>query len=253
MSPTPAHREGDQSIRATLDAMSGAQVLYAGRHGAASGGAGSPPQAAPSHAAPAAAAAAPSVGGPAAAPTGAPEVGAPAPADASVVDAHEVDDMLSQHVFYPAHDKRKETPAYRASHKLLVDTQDRPCLVCGVRKSTLRTPGQNPYGAKALETHHRIVEWALAQAVDLAKFNTRIVGSFRRHDPSNPKYAQDFSRDQMLAWIDADLDNLWVLCDVHHRHKYVGIHAISGPIWGPQDLLLPGFGPQMAHDILANG
>ncbi len=28
-----------------------------------------------------------------------------------------------------------------------------------------------------------------------------------------------------------------MLCDVHHRHKFVGIHAITYPIWGPQDVV----------------
>jgi hypothetical protein len=223
MSPIPAHREGDQTIRQSIDAMAGAQALYAGHHPA------------PARAAAAGLAAA-----------------APGEAPAAAMAPHQVKDMLSQVVFYPAHDKRKESAAYRASHKLLVKKLDRPCLVCGVRNSTLKVAGQNPFGAKALETHHRIVEWALANAVDIDKFNTRIVASFRRHEPTNPKYANAFTREQMLAWIDADLDNLWVLCDVHHRHKYVGIHAISGPIWGPQDLLLPGFGPQMAADLLHN-
>jgi hypothetical protein len=37
--------------------------------------------------------------------------------------------------------------------------------------------------------------------------------------------------------VDHSPDNLWVLCDVHHRHKFVGIHAITYPIWGPQDLV----------------
>ena len=41
----------------------------------------------------------------------------------------------------------------------------------------------------------------------------------------------------MTDWIDHGRDNLLVLCDIHHRHVYVGIHAITGPIWGAQNLL----------------
>jgi hypothetical protein len=37
--------------------------------------------------------------------------------------------------------------------------------------------------------------------------------------------------------VDHGFDNLWVLCDVHHRHKFVGIHAITYPIWRPQDVV----------------
>jgi hypothetical protein len=228
-----ATRGASNRIKSSIVAMEGARVLFNRKHGVVS---------------PATQAAV------AAATTGNTK---PAP-DAGVsktVAAHLQQDMLSQRVFYPAHDRRTESKAYHASHDLLVNKNNRPCLVCSVTAADLHAnpndPKTNPFGAKALETHHRIVEWSLAQAVDLAKFNDRIVGALHRHDPTNAKYAQPFTRDQMLAWIDADVDNLWVLCDVHHRHKYVGIHAISGPIWGPQDILQTGFGPVMAVEKAA--
>lgn len=41
----------------------------------------------------------------------------------------------------------------------------------------------------------------------------------------------------MRAWIDHHPDNLMVLCDVHHRHAGVGIHAVTAPIWRVQPLL----------------
>jgi hypothetical protein len=28
-----------------------------------------------------------------------------------------------------------------------------------------------------------------------------------------------------------------VLCDVHHRARFFGIHQITGPVWGPQHIL----------------
>jgi hypothetical protein len=28
-----------------------------------------------------------------------------------------------------------------------------------------------------------------------------------------------------------------VLCDVHHRARFFGIHEITGPVWGPQHIL----------------
>lgn len=200
---------GEQHLRNTLQAMAAAQQLWSAEHPAA------PPE-------------------PAGFRAGAAPEAAVAP--------HLVKNLLSQAVFYPAHDKRKESKGYRAARKELVDRQDRPCLVCGVRKSTLGDPTENRFGARQLETHHRIVEWALANAVDLAKFNARIVAGLRRSKPNDPTYERDFTKTQMLDWIDHGRDNLWVLCDVHHRHKYVGIHAISYPIWGPQDILQDGFG-----------
>jgi len=88
-----------------------------------------------------------------------------------------------------------------------------------------------------METHHHYVEWALQEAIDLDKFNERIVHHYRVRNPHNPKYDHDFTRNEIRDWVDHDPDNLWVLCDVHHRHSLVGIHSITGPIWGPQDLV----------------
>jgi len=139
--------------------------------------------------------------------------------------------------FYPPHAPRKESPGYAAVHKRLVHLENRPCLVCGVRNSTLNDTRHNRFGARAMETHHAFVEWALAGAVDLGKFNAEVVAKLKEQNPREPLYQHAMSRAQMDAWIDHHPDNLWVLCDVHHRHRGVGIHAISGPIWGAQPLL----------------
>jgi hypothetical protein len=96
-------------------------------------------------------------------------------------------------------------------------TNDLPCLVCGVRNSTLKNKSKNPHGAKQLETHHRIIEWALANAIDPGKFNNAI----------RPK-----SRPQ-----------------AHHRHGYVGIHAVTYPNWCPQDLLSEAFLKAVSDEI----
>jgi hypothetical protein len=32
-----------------------------------------------------------------------------------------------------------------------------------------------------------------------------------------------------------------VLCDIHHRAPFMGIHAITRPHWDPQDLVFPKF------------
>jgi len=205
----------DKKIRKTIEAIAGANDLYAHAHG-----------------------------------TGAAAASPASPAEA-LVAAHHVKNMLSESVFYPAHKKRSESAGYTAIHRQMVKVEDRPCLACGVRQSTLHDPASNPFGAKALETHHHIIEWALANAIDLAKFNSHVIAGLRRRNPADPKYATDLSQQQMLDWIDHDRDNLWVLCDVHHRHKYVGIHAITFPIWGPQDLLVPNFGPRMADEMAA--
>jgi hypothetical protein len=80
---------------------------------------------------------------------------------------HSTHQTLEEVAFYPAHDPRRETKEYKAVHDKLCNKMDLACLVCGVRKSTLNNDKLNPYGAKQMETC-----WALANAVDVGKFNT---------------------------------------------------------------------------------
>jgi hypothetical protein len=126
------------------------------------------------------------------------------------------------------------------------------CLVCGVQHSTLGDPNMNPFGAIAMETHHHVIEWALANAIDPDKFNQHILPGLKRQAAERPAglaaaysefdadYTNPMPLDRIKQWVDHAADNLWVLCDVHHRHKFVGIHAISYPIWGPQDVVEQG-------------
>lgn len=157
--------------------------------------------------------------------------------------------LLDEIAFYPAHDKRVETPEYKAVHKHLVVELDLPCLVCGVRHSTLQDKGKNRYGAKAMETHHHVIEWALANAVDAGKFNDILLPHLKVRHPQNPAYSKPFTAQDVAAWVDHSPDNLWVLCDVHHRAKYFGIHEISYPIWCPMDLLRADFEEYVREQI----
>lgn len=193
---------------------------------------------------------------------------APSAADDGMDHYHVVERMLDERAFYPAHDKRTESAAYARVHHQMTVTDDKHCIVCGVQHSTLGDAIKNPFGAVQMETHHRTIEWALANAIDPAKFNLHIrpgllhAAQARASMPGHAAtpavyrdfdalYAADLSGDDIHAWIDHGADNLWVLCDVHHRHKFVGIHAISFPIWGPQDVVDAGL---MAKQIaLATG
>lgn len=158
----------------------------------------------------------------------------------SLSKTHLVERTLKEEVFYPPHSPRTESPEYAKVHKHLTEELDLPCIVCGVKNSTLNTP-ENRYGSKQIETHHHIIEWALQNAIDLTKFNQRIIAFHRAKNPQDPKYDHDFTEEEMLNWIDHDIDNLWVLCDVHHRHSLVGIHSVTFPIWSPQDLIKESF------------
>lgn len=165
------------------------------------------------------------------------------------MELHENPRLLKEIAFYPAHDKRKETPKYAAIHRRLTIEKDLPCMICGVRHSTLADKAENPYRAKAIETHHHMIEWALADAVDLAKFNKTILPHLAERHPQEGDYGKPFTQQQLLDWVDHSPDNLWVLCDVHHRAQYVGVHEISYPIWGPQHLLRGDFLAQVKRQL----
>jgi hypothetical protein len=167
------------------------------------------------------------------------------------VSLHETSRTLHERAFYPQHEPRRASSSYRTVHRRMVEDEDLPCRICGVRASTLHRPKLNPYRATQMETHHHTIEWAMANAVDLERFQ-QIVAALAQITPE--KYgrmrqgqvvrdelgrvlARRFTRAEMLAWIDSDRDNLWVLCDVHHRHQWFGVHAITGPVWEAQRFL----------------
>jgi len=171
------------------------------------------------------------------------------------LEIHESRRQLDERAFYPAHDARKESAAYAKVHRHLCIDLDLPCLVCGVKHSTLNDERENPYGAKAMETHHHIIEWALANAVDTAHFNKTLRPNLAHRHPQDPTwgYETPFDDQKVKEWVDHSEHNLWVLCDIHHRHKFLGIHEISYPIWCPQDLLRPDFADYVQRQVMGDG
>lgn len=148
---------------------------------------------------------------------------------------------LHESVNYPPHPPRTPTREYIKTHHELVVVKDLPCLVCGVRNSTLKDPKQNPFQATALETHHRYIEDSLANAISLEKFNSKIPPALLRKSGNAAKYGHSFTQEEMLAWIHGDPDQMWILCSQHHRNSFVGIHGLTAPIFGVQDLLIDGY------------
>jgi hypothetical protein len=160
-----------------------------------------------------------------------------------VVEQHIQHHTIDELQFYPEHDRRTESPEYKKVHHHLTVELDLPCLVCGVRNSTLRDPDKNRYQARQMETHHHVIEWALANAIDVDRFNDSMRPNLAHRHPNDPTwhYEQPFDAEKIRDWVDHSEHNLWVLCDVHHRAKYLGIHEITYPIWAPMDLYRPDF------------
>jgi len=169
---------------------------------------------------------------------------------------HELRRQLDERAFYPPHDARQSSPEYRKVHEKMVNANG--CLVCDVTNKTLKDPKKredlslNPYGAKQLETHHHMIEWALASAIDRDKFNKRIL-PFLQKRHGTQKYPGPLSAKEVSDWVDHSEDNLWVLCDVHHRAKFFGIHEVTDPIWGPQDVLSEALLAKIRTEIRKDG
>jgi hypothetical protein len=170
-----------------------------------------------------------------------------------VSQIHENRRQLDERAFYPAHDARKESAEYAKVHKHLCIELDLPCMVCGVRHSTLSDSTKNRYGARAMETHHHVIEWALANAIDVQRFNNSLRPNLAHRHPGEPMYQHEMTEEEVRAWVDHSPHNLWVVCDVHHRHKFLGIHEISYPIWCPQDLLRPDFEEYVRKQLMGDG
>lgn len=128
--------------------------------------------------------------------------------------------------FFPAHPPRADTPEYHATHKLLVDTLDTPCADCGVRKSTLNDPAQNPHEAKQIETHHYPLQREFADALDPMKVNR--------------DFKEVTDRRSLNLFIDSP-KNMLVLCDVDHRSSYRGIHHINASLQAAKKYFLDGY------------
>lgn len=126
----------------------------------------------------------------------------------------------------PPHPPREETPQYAAAHHHLVKVLDSPCAMCGVRNSTLGNPKENPFGAKAIETHHYPIERSLMDACDPLKVHV--------------VFPQVKDQATLEEFIDSE-HNLMVLCDVHHRHPLHGIHHLTPQDFFVQPFLLEGY------------
>lgn len=145
---------------------------------------------------------------------------------------------LTEDVFYPEHPPRKASALYTQTHHRLVAVEDRPCVVCGVRNSTLRTPA-NRDGAKALETHHALIEWAGANAIDWDKLAAdhpdlttlhALASAYHAHLLANGSFDGTIDPAIVTQFVDSP-EQMLVICDVHHRSANRGVHMVSGPVW----------------------
>ena len=129
---------------------------------------------------------------------------------------------LSETVWYPPHSPRTASALYTRTHHQLVYIEDRPCVVCGVRNSTLGGPLALAVGAKALETHHNLIEWAGQNEIDYDKLAAdhpdlttlgALAGAYHAHLNANSgRFEGTLDPAIVTAFIDS-ADQLIVACD----------------------------------------
>ena len=138
--------------------------------------------------------------------------------------ASELRRTLSELAYYPKHGPRRTDPHYRIFHaarRHLVDKLGVGCWIGGATKAQLKAglPADHRcYGARELEAHHDIAEFAALNEVDWQK----VAADFPRLSIN--------SEEDFLRAAESD-GGLRILCDKHHRSPHHGIHAITEPLW----------------------
>lgn len=84
---------------------------------------------------------------------------------------------LTEADFYPEHEKRTATHEYIKVRDKIIIEENAHCVICGTNNEVLsnldtkQDSKLNPFQARQMELHHFHIEWALANAIDVNKFN----------------------------------------------------------------------------------
>jgi len=157
---------------------------------------------------------------------------------------------------YPEHEKRSETPKYKALKHKLVRHHDLGCFICGIKNSEICELKEKDtrYEDFHLEVHHFFVEWSLQNAIDVRKFNdhTRhymknwhhlnqldlahherleLINNDRNIHDSFYDHEKDMTLEEIQNYIDHGLLNMMLLCSVHHRLSGHSIHHTTFDYW----------------------
>ena len=139
-------------------------------------------------------------------------------------EAHIERRTLHEVVAYPPHTPREEDPHYavfRHAQHHLIHVLGVGCWIGGATLAQIQEglpEGHRCHGAKQLEAHHAIAEFAGLNEIDWQK----VAGDFPQ--------AELHSNEDFLAYAESE-GGLMILCDVHHRHPGKGIHTVTYPAW----------------------
>lgn len=141
-----------------------------------------------------------------------------------MTDGHELDRTLHEHAFYPPHGPRAQDSHYRVFHAAqhrLIRVLGVGCWIGGATLAEIHAglpDGHRCGGAKQLEAHHEVAEFAGLNEVDWQK----VAADFPNADIHSDEDFLNFAESE---------GGLTILCDVHHRGPFHGIHSITYPVW----------------------
>ena len=131
---------------------------------------------------------------------------AAAEANSLTTPAHLQVDRECVAFYYPEHLPRESDPHYKLFSKARkrIIAAGVGCWICGTKEN--------------LECHHAECEYAAATGVDVEKFATLF-----------PEY-HITSEEEFLNWVESE-GNFQILCALHHRSPYAGVHHCPSPNW----------------------
>lgn len=144
--------------------------------------------------------------------------------DETTPAAHFERRTLHEVVAYPPHEPREQDVHYKVFHHAqhqLIHILGAPCWIGGATLAQIKDGLPKRHrcmGAKQLEAHHSIAEFAGLNEIDWLK----VAKDF--------PLADIHSNEDFLNFAESE-GGLMILCDKHHRSSSRGIHSITYPSW----------------------
>jgi hypothetical protein len=130
----------------------------------------------------------------------------------TIIKAHTQTETVTIRRYFPDHTPREGDPHYHyfnAARKRLHEAGKLVCWVCGKGEGDPHNP---------IELHHTMVEYALQNEFDIARF-----------EQDYPEFGI-MSDEDFFRWVEQDDHNLTALCAEHHT-GLLGIHRMDYPTW----------------------
>lgn len=130
--------------------------------------------------------------------------------DDKTVAAHDQKITHNYSITYPEHGPREKDPAYADFHKFKQNRRDAGTYYCDFAHEFRDGDTSECTLDKPLEAHHKHIEWAMLNEVDLKLLEEQYPG---------------VSSMEVGAWVES-AENLELLCVWHHR-SHAGKHTAA--------------------------